>query len=331
MSAKHPPVSIALPVYNGANYLREALDSISSQTFTDFEVIISDNASTDETLDICRQYAQRDHRIKVSRSEKFLHQAQNVNRAIGMCTAEWVKLFCHDDLMVPQCMARISECAAECPSRVGLIGNGEQWLFANGYRHPASVVGSSEPQYWEGRHYLREQLAGAPVPPIPSLTTATVRKSAWTAEGGFESRFVHFDAFLWTRLLMNWNYTYTPEVLTTNRIHGAQVAVSARTSLRSVADNRVFWHEFVREYGDALGLGRVKRLKVRCRGLGSAGAAVAVQMLRRDFATAVEIFVRMPVAWWPILPVFVLRSYRKERQKVAPLLPNVSLDRVYPR
>ena len=322
-------ISIALPIHNGANYLREALDSICAQTFSDFEVVISDNASSDETPRICQEYAQRDPRIRVSRSEQFLQQAENVNRAVGLCSAEWIKLFCHDDLMAPICLARIQELAAKCLPQVGLIGNGEQWLFSNGYCHPASV-GSSEPQYWEGRVYLREQLAGKPVPPIPSLTTATVRKSAWQSEGGFESRFLHFDLFLWTRLLMHWDYTYEPEVLTTNRIHGAQVAVSARTSLRSVADNRVLWREFVRVYGDALGLGRVDRLVIRCRGLGSAGAAVAVQMLRKDFATAAKVFVRMPASWWLVLPVFVLRSYRNEKRKIALLLANVPVDRIYP-
>jgi glycosyltransferase involved in cell wall biosynthesis len=322
-------ISIALPVHNGANYLRDALDSISAQTFSEFELVVSDNASTDETPRICEEYAYRDPRIKVNRSERFLEQADNVNRAVSLCSGEWVKLFCHDDLMAPDCLAIIQRLAKKAGSRLGLIGNGEQWLFANRYCDSPSV-GSSGAQHWEGRAYLRERLAGAPVPPLPSLTTATVRKSAWQAAGGFESRFVHFDAFLWTRLLMHCDYTYTPEVLTTNRIHSAQVAVSARTSLRSISDNRVFWPEFVREYGNALGLGSVKRLMARSRGLGSAGAAIAVQMLRKDFATAAGIFVRMPVTWWPILPVFVLRSYRNEKRKIAPLRNHVPVSAIYP-
>ena len=323
------PISIGLPVHNGANYLREALDSICAQTFRDFEVVISDNASTDETPGICEEYVRRDPRIRVSRSECFLEQADNVNRAVSLCSSEWVKLFCHDDLMATDCLDSIQRLARNAGSRFGLIGNGEQWLFANGYCHPASVC-SSEVEHWDGRAYLRGRLAGAPVSPLPSLTTATVRKPAWQAEGGFDSRFVHFDAFLWTRLLMHWDYTYTPEVLTTNRIHSAQVAVSARTSLRSVSDNRVFWPEFVKEYGNALGLGRVQRLMARSRGLGSAGAAVAVQMLRKDFAAAAATFVRMPATWWPILPVFIVRSYRSERRKLAPIVPHVPVSAIYP-
>ncbi len=62
MSDYRPSVSICLPVYNGENYVREAITSILEQTFEDFELIISDNASTDGTGDICRDAAARDPR-----------------------------------------------------------------------------------------------------------------------------------------------------------------------------------------------------------------------------------------------------------------------------
>jgi glycosyltransferase involved in cell wall biosynthesis len=58
-----PPISIGMPVYNGERYLPEALDSTLAQTFGDFELIICDNASTDRTEEICRDYAARDRRI----------------------------------------------------------------------------------------------------------------------------------------------------------------------------------------------------------------------------------------------------------------------------
>lgn len=65
-----PNVSIGMPVYNGEKYLRNALDSLLSQTFVDFELIISDNASTDSTEAICREYAARDSRIKYIRQRE---------------------------------------------------------------------------------------------------------------------------------------------------------------------------------------------------------------------------------------------------------------------
>lgn len=65
MQNKHiPKVSIGMPVYNGEKFIRKALDSLLTQTFTDFELIISDNASTDATAEICKEYAAKDARIR---------------------------------------------------------------------------------------------------------------------------------------------------------------------------------------------------------------------------------------------------------------------------
>lgn len=69
---KTPQVSIGMPVYNGERFIREAIDSLLAQTFTDFELIISDNASTDQTEAICQEYAKKDSRIR------YVRQANNI-------------------------------------------------------------------------------------------------------------------------------------------------------------------------------------------------------------------------------------------------------------
>ena len=68
---KSPRVSIGMPVYNGERYIRQALDALLAQTFVDFELIISDNASTDRTQDICLDYAAKDNRIKYYHNEQI--------------------------------------------------------------------------------------------------------------------------------------------------------------------------------------------------------------------------------------------------------------------
>ena len=65
-----PKVSIGMPVYNGAPFIREAIESLLSQTFTDFELVISDNASTDRTEAICREYAEKNQRIRYVRQSE---------------------------------------------------------------------------------------------------------------------------------------------------------------------------------------------------------------------------------------------------------------------
>ncbi|MGD0660071.1 MAG: glycosyltransferase [Syntrophorhabdales bacterium] len=94
-------VSVGLPVYNGERYLNEALDSILRQTFEDFELIISDNASSDRTEEICKEYARNDKRIRYSRSSENLGVAWNFNRVAGLSTSEYFRWATADDLSAP--------------------------------------------------------------------------------------------------------------------------------------------------------------------------------------------------------------------------------------
>jgi glycosyltransferase involved in cell wall biosynthesis len=96
---QNPLVSIGLPVYNGENYLPEAIDSILAQTFTNFELIICDNASIDSTQTICETAAARDPRIKYYRSEVNLGAARNFNRTFELATGKYFKWMAHDDVL----------------------------------------------------------------------------------------------------------------------------------------------------------------------------------------------------------------------------------------
>ena len=94
----NPRVSIGLPVYNAERYLSLALDSLLQQTFRDFEIIISDNASTDETESICKEYVNRDSRIRYERNDKNLGAAANFNRVVDLARGEYFKWSAHDDI-----------------------------------------------------------------------------------------------------------------------------------------------------------------------------------------------------------------------------------------
>ncbi len=100
-SEHQPRVSIGMPVYNGERFLPEALDSLLGQTFEDFELIISDNASTDRTEEICRAYAAKDKRMRYYRSEKNRGAAWNFNRVLELSSGEYFKWAAHDDMCAP--------------------------------------------------------------------------------------------------------------------------------------------------------------------------------------------------------------------------------------
>jgi glycosyltransferase involved in cell wall biosynthesis len=93
-----PRLSIGLPVYNGENYLAESLEALLGQSYEDFEMLISDNASTDSTADICRRYAGRDSRIRYIRQPRNIGLQPNHNFVIRQAKGELFKMASHDDL-----------------------------------------------------------------------------------------------------------------------------------------------------------------------------------------------------------------------------------------
>jgi len=103
MDNKTKPVvlSIGMPVYNGENVIKKSLDSLLSQSFTDFELIISDNASTDSTEDICRNYAALDNRIKYIRQDNNLGMYSNFLYVLEMATGKYFMWNAADDCRSP--------------------------------------------------------------------------------------------------------------------------------------------------------------------------------------------------------------------------------------
>lgn len=108
-----PRLSIGLPVYNGEDYLAESLDALLGQTYTDFELIISDNASTDATADICRLYQEKDRRIRYIRQPNNIGSAPNHNFVFDVARGDLFKWAAADDLyakdLLEQCVAALDE------------------------------------------------------------------------------------------------------------------------------------------------------------------------------------------------------------------------------
>ncbi len=106
---KLPLVSIGLPVYNGDKVIKRAVDSILAQDYPNFEFIISDDASTDETPEICREYAQRDKRVVFYQGDKNRGEIWNSNRVFNLARGKYFTLFSQDDLRAPQFISKCVE------------------------------------------------------------------------------------------------------------------------------------------------------------------------------------------------------------------------------
>src|SRR5687768_11933299 len=96
-----PLVTIGLPVFNGEKYLRNALNDLLAQDCRDFELVICDNGSTDSTPKICAEYAAKDSRIRIERSEQNLGAIKNFNKAFELCSGTYFMWAAHDDGWAP--------------------------------------------------------------------------------------------------------------------------------------------------------------------------------------------------------------------------------------
>lgn len=130
-----PKISIGLPVYNGENYIRKALDSILSQTFTNFEVLISDNCSEDSTQNICKEFMERDDRIRLIRQEKNMGGLWNFNYVLQKAQGEYFVWLAADDYWLPQFLEKnmsileSNKNIVGSISKIGTLGKNKRKIF----------------------------------------------------------------------------------------------------------------------------------------------------------------------------------------------------------
>ena len=116
MSESKPALSIGLPVYNGEAFLAESIDSLLAQSYTDFELIIADNASTDSTAEICRSRAASDSRVRYVRNDENIGAMRNFNLVVEMSRAPYFKWAAHDDVHDPEYVLRCMQALEADPA-----------------------------------------------------------------------------------------------------------------------------------------------------------------------------------------------------------------------
>lgn len=162
VSKKHiPKVSIGMPVYNGEKFIRGALDSLLVQTFTDFELIISDNASTDNTERICQEYAAKDNRIRYVRQLKNVGPVANFKYVLDEAVGVYFMWAAHDDRRHPIALERMIE-VYDTYDNVGLVFSNMNSSDLNTGAKVDTIVGYVRPAIKSYKKYIFRLINGCP-------------------------------------------------------------------------------------------------------------------------------------------------------------------------
>lgn len=158
LAASQPLVSVVTPAYNEEKSLAACIESVLSQTYSNWDYTIVNNCSTDGTLAIAEKYAAQDSRIRVITNDTFVSAVANFNLAFRRISAgsKYAKMLLADDLLFPECLERMVGIAEEHASVgiVGAYGLDGRWVLWMGIPYPQSVVG--------GREICRQRLLGGP-------------------------------------------------------------------------------------------------------------------------------------------------------------------------
>ena len=202
-------VSIVLPVYNGARFLRDSIDSIINQTYTNWELLILDDCSTDETPTISEEYAGKDCRIHYYRNEKNLRLPGNLNRGFSLSTGEYLTWTSDDNCFRPTAIERMVE-ALEINQDAGLVYASYQVIDENGRNLQVMQADT------EGKdHILGSNVVGA---------CFMYTRAVYEDVGDYDVEFMLVEDFdYWQRVMVNFKAIVIEDVLYDYRWHDASL------------------------------------------------------------------------------------------------------------
>lgn len=235
-----PQVSICIPTYNTARYLGHAIDSVLTQEFSDFELVICDNASTDGTPDLVRRY--KDQRIRYLRFDDLTNQAGNFNRCLAEVRGELLTILHSDDAFLPGFLAdRTSRFARDAD--LGMVFGAVEIIDANGV-HTSTAKHWENDQTFEQGELVDELVMACLVSP-PSLM---VRRELARAAGMFRTDLTWGHDWEWTiRVAERGKAQYASEPLAAYRVHDASGTAEVLNAARNgYQEQRILREVFAR-------------------------------------------------------------------------------------
>ncbi len=217
--SSEPLVSVVTPVYNGARYLSECIESVLAQSYQNWDYTIVNNCSTDATLEIAESYARRDSRIRIHNNSTFLDLVQNGNQAVRQISpdSKYCKVVHADDCLFPECLTRMVAVAEENPS-VAIVSAYALYgtrVELDGLPYPSTLV--------PGREVCRLMLTGR-LRSFGSPTSTLIRSDRVRERDSFyDETELHVDRAVCYEILQNSDFGFVHQVLTYSRQHDESI------------------------------------------------------------------------------------------------------------
>lgn len=235
---KHEPlVSVVTPVYNTEKYLAECIESVLKQTYTNWQYIIVNNCSSDNSPAIAEEYAELDSRITVHTNSTFLNQIQNWNHALRLIHPEskYCKEVHADDWIYPECLERMVDLAEKHPD-VGIVSSYrlvENRVSLSGLPPDVSVMPGAE----ACRLFLLGNLYLFGSPTTLLLRSELVRNN----DPFYDEKNLHADTDACLRYLTDWDFGFVHQVLSYTRRHNeSATSITNRFETRKIAKVKAF-------------------------------------------------------------------------------------------
>jgi glycosyltransferase involved in cell wall biosynthesis len=212
-----PRVTVLLTCYNHLPYLREAWNSLLSQTYSDWEVIALDDGSTDGTREWLRSLS--DPRLRVVLNEVNLGTYETLNVGLRLAAGEFVAVFNDDDLWAPTKLSRQVDMMDSHPA-VGLVHTDGWFIDGEGRERRDSPLGFEFPRTETGDQRLALIYANKII-----ASAVLTRRECFSQLGEFNrAYFGSGDWEMWLRIADRWHIGFVPEPLTMYRVHGANAS-----------------------------------------------------------------------------------------------------------
>lgn len=235
-----PKISVCIPSYNYARFLPDAIESVLGQTVSDFELVIVDNRSEDDTPEVVARYAQRDGRIRFLVNETNVGSIENFNRCFGHARGRYVKALCADDMLEPSCLEKSADVLDRYPA-VNLVASSR--LVVDGDLKPVKTLSYSRRfEIRKGTDVIRRCLFMGNLIGEPSAVM--FRKVH--AERGFRKKYKQLvDLDMWFRLLERGDFAFIPETLCRFRRHEGQITKSHTRDFSFAPEEIALFDEYV--------------------------------------------------------------------------------------